>query len=147
MKTHGLSRTKAYRTWVRMLHRCYDPKDDSYPNYGGRGITVCDRWRNDFEAFLADVGNPPSEAHSIDRRDNDGNYEPGNVRWVTKMVQDNNRRTCRYLELHGYRLSMAEWARLMGVSRKKLWKRLSMGWSVERVLDPFPEALYRAAAA
>lgn len=101
---HGDSRrdehTSEYRTWIKMLNRCYDANDKAYHRYGGRGITVCDRWRNSYEAFLADMGRRPSDSHSIDRTDNDGNYEPATDRherrrfgWLL-CVQDLTRPTC-----------------------------------------------------
>jgi hypothetical protein len=91
-KTHGMHNTPEYRTWTGMKERCYNPSADSYKNYGGRGITVCDRWRDDFPAFYADMGPRPSENHSLDRRDTDGNYEPENCRWATRSEQQKNKR-------------------------------------------------------
>lgn len=94
---HGHARsgrkTPEYKTWCRMITRCENPKHEKFPYYGGRGISVCARWRHDFKAFLADVGLRPSAAHSIDRYpDNNGHYEPGNVRWATRSKQMQNRR-------------------------------------------------------
>ncbi len=80
-----------YKTWASMKQRCYNPNSNFYHRYGGRGITVCDRWRDSFEAFLDDIGLKPSRKHSIDRIDGEGNYEPGNVRWASPSVQQNNR--------------------------------------------------------
>lgn len=98
--THGhtVSRrdTPTYRSWASMVNRCTNPKTPNFANYGGRGITVCDRWRLSFVAFLADMGERPSLEHSLDRwPNNDGNYKPGNCRWATQSEQCRNRRTCR----------------------------------------------------
>lgn len=93
---HGDARTGKltveYLAWCKMKTRCYNPKCERYPSYGGRGIAVCERWRNSYEAFLADMGRKPTQQHSLDRRDVNGNYEPGNCRWATDHEQRMNKR-------------------------------------------------------
>jgi hypothetical protein len=115
-----------------MIQRCSNPKQIQYPNYGGRGITVCGRWM-DFRNFLEDMGERP-QGRSIERTDNNGNYEPGNCRWATTEEQACNKRTTHYLELHGVRQSISRWAKFLGISVKSLHKRLLLGWSDEEAL-------------
>lgn len=89
---HGKWGTSEYRTWQNMINRCYNKKYKQYKDYGGRGIRVCDKWRNSFMDFLADMGLKPNEKLSIDRINNNGNYEPQNCRWTTTKIQNNNKR-------------------------------------------------------
>lgn len=134
------SRHPLYRTWFGMVTRCTDPKDPQYRLYGGRGIAICERWRSSFNAFLADMGDRPSASHSIDRINNNGNYEPGNCRWATDFEQAQNTRSNVVLELNGVRRCIAEWARRLGLCPGTLRKRWSLGWSDADILTTKPHA-------
>lgn len=135
-RTHGLSRTAEHKVWLGMKKRCFNPQSKAFPNYGARGITICERWLT-FENFLADMGKRPSVAHSIERVDNEGNYEPANCRWATAREQCNNQRGNRRLTLHGKTATLAEWARDLGIHPDVLNSRLNKyGWTVEAALKP-----------
>jgi hypothetical protein len=126
---------RAYASWVHMRGRCLTPTDPKYPDYGGRGIKICERWM-EFENFLEDMGEPPPGL-TIDRYpDNDGDYEPGNCRWATPEEQANNRRSSRFVELGGERLTIAEWSRRTGIDHRILQRRIASGVSPEIALDP-----------
>jgi len=99
-----------YCSWLSIMQRCYNPAHRAYPNYGGRGVSVHDEWRDDFKAFLAHIGPRPTLGHSIDRINNDGNYEPGNVRWATMKEQARNKRTNRLLRINGRVQCVTDWA-------------------------------------
>ena len=131
-RTHGLSRTPEYRAWKSMMGRCYNSKDAAYPRYGGRGIVVCKRWHT-FENFLADMKKRPTGL-SLDRLNNDGNYEPSNCEWRTEEKQQNNRRDNVMLTLHGKTLTAAQWSRERGIAASTIRGRLSKGWSDEQTL-------------
>lgn len=133
-RTHGLSRAEEFNTWVQMKQRCNNPRNRAYGNYGGRGIRVCERWQHSFDAFLEDMGPRPSSKHSIDRIDNDGNYEPGNCRWATRTEQTRNRRGTVTLTFCGESRSMAEWSQVVGIPYSALQFRISHGWTAERAL-------------
>lgn len=124
---HGMYRTRVYRQWHQMIQRCYNPNNSRYQRYGGRGITVCDRWRLSFDAFYADMGDPP-EGTSIDRIDNARGYEPGNCRWATPQEQANNRYTNVLIEHDGVSRTIAEWARHLGLPYHRLVHRHRIGW-------------------
>lgn len=131
---HGKCHTPEYRVWKKLLRRCYEQNDKSYHNYGGRGIAVCDQWRNSFESFINDMGTRPSKNHSIDRIDNDGNYEPNNCRWATPKQQSRNRRVNIMLTCHGKTMCISDWSREVGITIGAIKWRLKQGWSIERAL-------------
>lgn len=132
--THGMNDTREHRIWRGAKTRCFNPKEPFWLSYGGRGITMCERWKNDFAAFFADMG--PSNGLELDRIDNNGNYEPGNCRWATRKQQTNNTRRTRFIENDGKRLPVTEWGRLTGINSKLIRQRLDMGFSVEHALTP-----------
>jgi len=117
-----------------MKTRCYNTRAKNYPDYGGRGITMCDEWRNDFAAFFRDIGPRPSPKHSIDRINNDGPYAPENVRWAVRSVQNRNRRTNRYIVLNGQRVLLVEAAKRFGVKYHTALARLRNGCSPEEIV-------------
>jgi len=131
--TIGYRGTRTYYTWQGVKSRCMNERDPNYPRYGGRGITMCDRWRDSFEAFLEDMGEKPVGTW-IERVDNERGYEPENCVWATPQEQNNNRRDSRFLEFNGRSQTMAQWAREVGVPYKTVFTRLSSGWSIERAL-------------
>lgn len=126
--------TPEYRAWVAMRHRCYVKTTRDYANYGGRGITVCERWRESYDNFLADMGCKPSPRHSIDRIDNFGPYSPENCRWATQSEQNRNRRSCRLLEFQGRTQTLVAWVEEYGLTRQTVSYRLRRGWSLGRAL-------------
>ncbi len=125
-KTHGLSHTPEHESWRGMIKRCHDPETRHYKNYGGRGIRVCDRWRESFEAFFADMG-PRPPGTSIDRINNESGYEPGNCRWATAIEQARNKRTSVKTEFRGMVLCVSEIADIGGISRATVSRRFKAG--------------------
>jgi hypothetical protein len=124
-KSHGRSFDPIYNVWQRMIARCHKKYSTSYGRYGARGIKVCLRWRASFEAFLADMGERP-EGMQLDRYpDNNGNYEPGNVRWATRKQNNRNRRSNRLLTLNGKTQTMTDWAEEYGINASTLHSRLN----------------------
>ena len=115
-----------YQAWINMIRRCNNPKMENYPHYGGRGIRVCERWLR-FENFLADMGDRP-DGLSLDRENNDGNYEPGNCRWADAFQQCNNKQRNRLIELGGRTQTVAQWVRELGLKRCTVEARLHRGW-------------------
>lgn len=132
-RTHGRSKTREYGRWNSMVQRCINPQVASYPRYGGRGITVCDRWRT-FENFLADMGPIPSPEYQIDRIDNQGDYSPENCRWADRRTQMNNKGCTCWIEWRGERKPLTNWADVTGIPACEIHRRLKRGWSVDRAL-------------
>lgn len=134
-KTHGKSKTRLHSIWRGMKQRCNNPNREAYKDYGGRGIAICDEWKDNFEAFYEwAMANGYSDDLEIDRRDNDGDYEPSNCQWVTRGIQANNRRTSAKLTLNGETHTIAEWTRITGLSKATIEGRLKRGWTIERTL-------------
>ena len=126
--------TPEYMAWHSMLNRCYNPKVKFFERYGGRGIAVCDTWKNSFETFLKDVGLRPSNAHSLSRIDNDKGYFPDNVRWETVKEQARNRRSNRLIEVDGKTLCLKAWSDISGIGRTTIRRRLDLGWSPKEAI-------------
>lgn len=135
MKTkHGASYEPLYPIWISMISRCLNTESTSYKHYGGRGITVCERWQNSFEDFKSDMGERPSKNHSIDRIDNDGHYEPGNVRWSTQEEQTRNKRNNRKIEYYGELYVISDLAKIVKMSRATLRKHLNNGMDIYEIV-------------
>lgn len=143
--------TTEYRIWCRMRMRCQNSRDPAYKNYGGRGISVCEAWKRSFFAFLGDVGRRPSNKYSIDRVNNNGNYEPGNVRWATRAEQSRNTRRNVLITFRGETIPLCDWVSRLHLRYGLVLDRmLKLGWSAERALTepvvPAPERGRRSCA-
>lgn len=135
LSTHGKTNSPEYKSWDGMKQRCWNTNDGKYPDYGGRGITICERWHS-FDAFFADMGPKPSGKHSIDRIDNDGPYSPDNCRWADQNTQSRNRRSSVRLTHDGLTLTIAEWAERAGVGYSTVRERLVRGWPLAAAISP-----------
>lgn len=135
---HGHARwygkTRTYAIWQGIVHRCENPSAHEAPHYRDRGIKLCERWRK-FENFLADMGPRPSPDHSVDRINNNGNYEPGNCRWATRSQQARNTSRTVWLTANGETRCLAEWAEILGISHITLRSRLNRGWSADKIVN------------
>lgn len=138
---HSKSETRLYRVWRGMKARCLNSKYPYYSNYGGRGITVCDEWKNDFQVFCEwamkngyDEKAPRGEC-TLDRIDNNGNYEPNNCRWTTNKQQSRNRRTNHLLTYKGKTQNIIQWAEETGISRSVFVSRLQNGWNMKKIIN------------
>jgi hypothetical protein len=117
-----------------MKDRCCNPRSQRYDRYGARGISVCERWLASFDAFFADLGARPTPEHSLERVNNNGNYEPSNVVWAVRELQNNNKSTNKVLDFKGESLTVTQWARKTGIEQRTLYARLDAGWSIESAL-------------
>lgn len=134
--THGKSSTRAYVIWRKMRSRCNDPNNDNWDRYGGRGIAVCERWDASFENFFADMGHPPTAKHTLERKDNDGNYEPNNCCWATRKEQCNNTSRNVKLMYRGKIYTIAQLCEKSGLSKHLVRNRIqNYGWSVEDAVE------------
>jgi hypothetical protein len=124
----------AYQSWVEMRTRCHNSSRDSYQDYGGRGIRVCDRWRDSFESFWADMGSTYEPGLTIDRIDVNKGYEPGNCQWATRKQQNRNTRRNMMIQFRGETRCLGEWCELLDLPYHSIYTRLSRGWPVERAL-------------
>lgn len=127
--THGMSGSITYSSWISMRERVTNENSLHFDRYGGRGITICDRWLNSFEAFYSDMGSRPSLEYSIDRINNDGNYEPGNCKWSTDIEQARNRSNTIKLTYNGIEQSIDTWVDQLNLSKPAVLYRLNSGWS------------------
>lgn len=137
-KRHGMNKSPEHRAWVHMKQRCTNPKKREYKHYGGRGIKVCDEWMHSFLAFFEHIGLRPSEKHSLDRIDVNGDYEPGNVRWATHQQQIENTTVVKLVTLDGRSQSISAWEREYGLHRGTVSRRVTSGWSIEMAIRTPP---------
>lgn len=141
---HGMTRSnigkksKVYQAWQNMILRCEYNKSKHFHRYGGRGIKVCLRWRSSFNAFFEDMGEPP-DGFSLDRINNDGDYEPANCRWASQKMQVSNRSVCNFVEINGERLLLLTYCENIGVSHNMVRKRLKRGWELDKALSVPPK--------
>lgn len=139
--THGMSNTKSYNVWRNIKSRCLNPSDINFEYYGGRGVTICDEWRDSFEAFhdwLTENGyredSVRNNTFTVDRIDVNGNYDPGNCRIVSMDIQANNKRTNRYITFNNETHTCAEWARKLNMNYKAFMDRVYRNWPIERIM-------------
>jgi hypothetical protein len=134
--THGMTDSPTYKVWENMRTRCSNPNRKQWKDYGGRGIKVCDRWQQSFEAFLSDMGERPSSKHTIERKDTNGNYEPGNCIWATMQEQNWNRREHHNLTIEGVTKCVGQWASEKGINVETLYNRIKAGTPESELFEP-----------
>lgn len=142
--THGMCKSRLYRIWDAMKQRCYATSHKAFENYGGRGITVCNAWRESFEAFRDwALSAGYNDDLTLDRMDTDGNYEPSNCQWVSLKDQQSNKRNNRLISYAGKTLTVSEWAEVTGINRSTLFARIRLGWPCEKIIETPPAIKYR----
>jgi hypothetical protein len=137
-RVHGDAKTVEYKAWGAMKTRCTNKKLRQYPDYGGRGIAVCERWRDSFENFLADMGRRPTALHTLDRIDNDGPYSPENCRWATRTEQARNKRSNVIVTHNGDPATVAEWCERLGLHASAVRQRIHKGKTPRQALGLDP---------
>lgn len=134
---HDMSNTRLYRTWANMKRRCYTPSHKSYKDYGERGISVCDEWKDSFENFMKwALANGYTDELTIERKDTNGNYCPDNCEWILWEEQQKNRRSCRYIEHNGKVMTLTDWCKELDLPFKLVHNRINkLGWSFEKAIS------------
>ena len=133
---HNMSKSRIHRIWSRMKSRCYNEKVVEYKNYGGRGIIIYDEWKNNFMSFYNwSINNGYSDDLTIDRINNDGNYEPSNCRWISNEQQQKNKRNNHFLTYKETTMCMAEWEKIKGFKKGLIKSRLKLGWTIEQAIE------------
>lgn len=133
---HGLRHTRLYRIWLQMKNRCFNINSERYADYGGRRITVCDEWRNDFTTFYNwAMSNGYSDDLTIDRINNNGNYEPSNCRWATVLDQNRNSRSCDFITYRGETHCLKEWCEILNLPYGTMCSRKRYGWSIDKMFE------------
>ena len=144
MTTHGMSYSPEYETWKRLKQRCGNKNNTSYKNYGGRGIAVCDKWKNSFEYFFKDMGKRPTNKYTLDRINNDLGYFKKNCRWATRSQQNRNHRRNRNYTHDGKTLCLMDWSHIFNINYNTLKARLYLlNWSFEKAITKPVEHKYR----
>lgn len=141
-----MTKTPEYVAWHDMRNRCYREKNIEFKHYGGRGITVCDEWRESFSNFYKYIGPKPTNKHSLERNNNNGNYEPGNVRWATQTEQCNNKRNNHRITLYGHTMTLKQWACFVGINYGTLNSRINEShWPIGKAIF-YPVRKHRTAS-
>ena len=145
-KSLNMCQSITYKSWMSAKQRCYNPNNHNYSKYGGRGITMCDKWKHSFVAFLHDMGERPSRLHTLDRIDTNGSYEPSNCRWATAKEQGNNRRDNHLIEIDGKTLTTSQFAEEYDINYSNIKMELRKGLTPKEIITKYKniEALMEA---